>query len=75
MFTASLIKSSHHADHIQLSKSKFITLSTSDLAKKKFVHTMTKALEAAVRFIPTPPAFSDINNTWCMQEIGTDGHK
>lgn len=29
-----------------------------------FTHTKTKALEAAVRFIPTPPAFSDISNTW-----------
>jgi len=62
-------------DHVQLSKCKFITLSSRDMVKKEFVHTMTKALEAAVRFRPTPPAFSDINNTWCMQEIGTHGHK
>lgn len=26
-------------------------------------HTNTKAFEAAVKFIPTPPALSDINNT------------
>lgn len=30
----------------------------------KICHTMTKALDAAVRFIPTPPAFRDINNTY-----------
>lgn len=26
--------------------------------------TMTNALDAAVRFIPTPPAFSDMSNTY-----------
>lgn len=41
----------------------YYTLSPCDLVKKQFARTMTKALEAAVRFIPTPPAFSDINNT------------
>jgi hypothetical protein len=31
--------------------------------KKSVDHTMRNALDAAVRFIPTPPAFSDISNT------------
>ena len=29
----------------------------------KDIHTITNALDAAVRLIPTPPAFNDINNT------------
>lgn len=31
-------------------------------------YTMTNALEAAVRFIPTPPAFRDISKT-CINQM------
>lgn len=35
------------------------------------MHTKTKAFDAAVRFIPTPPAFSDISNTWYNNQAPT----
>ena len=34
-----------------------------DIKSLIWTHTKTKAPEAAVRFIPTPPALSDINKT------------
>lgn len=38
-------------------------------------HTMTKALDAAVRFIPTPPAFNEISSTYIEAKISTSGFR
>jgi hypothetical protein len=51
--------------HGHMKMQKFKEKSCHNLDNRKFniVHTITKALDAAVKFIPTPPAFSDISNT------------